>query len=252
MSGHRFALLAAIAVVVGSLATSLDRVGAQSPAPDIERGRHIATALAGCADCHGADFAGGRPFPRGGTTVYAANLTSGAGGIGAQTDAQVARALRTGIAPDGSRLLVMPWREYAVLTDADVAALIAYLRSVPPVDRRVAPHPPAAASAPPASSPDQRVLSSGAYLVTIGGCASLAGGESSGGIVAPNISHDGIGSWSFADFQTAMRTGVTPGGHTLARVMPWQTYANMTDGELRTVYDYLQAQSAKTSSAQPD
>jgi cytochrome c553 len=261
MLGRR--LVPLLAAVCGVLAISLARAGAQSPSPsppDLERGRHLATAVAGCADCHGADFAGGRGFARGGLTVYAANLTGGAGGIAAQTDAQIARALRSGIAADGRQLRVMPWREYAIMTDADVADVIAFLRSLPPVDRTVPSPPPmpaSAAAAPPgpaASNTDDvvRPLSGGAYLATIGGClgchgAALAGGNQIGGIVTPNISHDGIGSWTFADFRTAMRTGMTPGGHRLAMVMPWRSAGQMTDTELQTLYDFLESKSSTPS-----
>jgi cytochrome c553 len=235
--------------------------------PDVERGRHIATALAGCADCHGADFGGGRAFVRDGVTVYAANLTAGVGGIGQTSDADVARAIRFGTRPDGSRLRVMPAREYAVMTDGDLADLLAFLRSLQPVDRdvpRARDEPSAtvgAISPPPARDPNFAppigaadaatqspvTLSPGAYIVTIAGCtnchaANLAGSARPGGGYAPNISHDGIGTWSFADFTTAMRTGKTPDGRVLAPAMPWKNIGKMTDAELRTVYDYLESQ----------
>jgi len=246
---RRIDVLAATAALTAFF--SLGRVGAQdTPAPDRARGRHLATALAGCADCHGATFAGGRAFTRGGQTVYAANLTGGAGGIAASTDADLRRAIRTGVRPDGTRLSVMPAREYAVMTDGDVDALIAFLRSLRPVDN-VIPRgaaPPAPSLSPGARPPDgderPPLLTVGAYLATIGGCtnchgANLAGGRRIGDAVAPNISRDGIGSWSYADFQTAMRTGKTPDGRMLSKVMPWETFGKMTDDELRALYDFL-------------
>jgi mono/diheme cytochrome c family protein len=254
MAHRRTWWLAGFALFSATVALSLGRVGAQTtPAPDVARGMHIATALAGCADCHAATFAGGRGFTRGELTVYAANLTSGKGGIAAVSDADLERAIRRGIAPDGSRLRVMPWREYAVMTDADVADVVAFLRTLPPVDnviaRPAAPSPEAPAVASPnASDEPHSAPTGGAYLATIGGClnchgANLAGGERIGPAIAPNISHAGIGTWSFADFQTTMRTGKTPTGHVLASVMPWQSVGRMTDDELHALYDFLESPS---------
>jgi cytochrome c553 len=248
-----------VALLLLGVCAPLGWAAAQSPAPpDIARGRHIATALAGCADCHGPTFAGGRAFGRGDGTVYSANLTGGKGGIGSDSDADLRRLIRAGVRPDGSRLRVMP-TEYALMTDADLDDLIAFLRSLPPVDRSVPRAAPAAAASAPSAvaAPSSQSagahpetsaapLTGGAYLVTLGGCtnchgANLAGGARPNGSFAPNISHDGIGAWSFADFRTAMRTGQTPAGRTLATTMPWQSIGGMTDAELRAVYDYLEA-----------
>src|SRR5690606_12073504 len=61
------------------------------------------------------------------------NLTRSAEGLGDWTDEQVAAAIRTGARPDGRMLApIMPWPSYAALTDEDVAALVAYLRTLPP------------------------------------------------------------------------------------------------------------------------
>ena len=59
-------------------------------------------------------------------------------GIGRLTDAQVANAIRAGSASHGNRRLrTMPWQGYARLTDDDVDAIVAYLRSIPAVEHRV-------------------------------------------------------------------------------------------------------------------
>lgn len=262
---RRIVLLAPFAVLCVLLSVG---AGAQNaPALDVERGRHIATALAGCSHCHGATFAGGRPFPQGAQTVYALNLTGGTGGIRGLTDADLRRAIRGGVRPDGTALRVMPSSAYAVMTDSDVNDVIAFLRSLPPVDNVVprAETPPSSgippspgalpvsgAPAPNAAEPRQPPLTGAAYLARIGGCtgchgANLAGGERFGPVVAPNISHDGIGKWSFADFTTAMRTGKTPDGRILSTIMPWETFGKMTDGELRAVYDFLQSHPAQAT-----
>src|SRR5690606_34246927 len=88
-------------------------------------------------DCHSADF-GGKVFiedPMLGT-VHSANLTSGAGsatsGYGIE---DWDRAIRHGVDPEGKGLAIMPSNEFAVLTDEQLGQIIAYLRTVPPVDR---------------------------------------------------------------------------------------------------------------------
>ena len=107
----------------------------------LDRGAHLATALVKCVDCHGDDLGGGIVIdapPIG--HVEATNLTSGKGGVLARyNDALLERAIRHGIANDGRNLLIMPSRDYNHLSDTDIAALIAYIRSRPPVDREHAP-----------------------------------------------------------------------------------------------------------------
>ena len=99
----------------------------------IARGEHLATAVAKCTDCHTADLGGKifiEPGPMG--TVSASNLTAGKGGILASyTDAQLETAIRHGVRTDGRGLVIMPSDEYQYLGDADVAAIIAYLRALP-------------------------------------------------------------------------------------------------------------------------
>lgn len=115
-------------------------------------GVYIAGPLAHCLTCHtplGADrrpdltrrFAGGRAFHGSHGTSYAANLTSDPEtGLGAWSDAQVIQAI-SGIRPDGRVLLPpMPWPHYAGnIHPPDLQALLAYLRSLPPIANKVPP-----------------------------------------------------------------------------------------------------------------
>jgi hypothetical protein len=72
--------------------------------------------------------------------IYASNLTTGEGGIGdAYTNAELARAIRHGVRPDDTGLLVMPSAEYSMLSDEDVNAIVAYMRSVPAIDQEIPP-----------------------------------------------------------------------------------------------------------------
>ncbi len=103
-----------------------------------EQGSYLATA-GDCISCHtrpsGKPFAGGRPLNTPFGVIYSANITSDPNtGIGAWTEPQFERALREGIAADGTHLYpAFPYTSYTKLTDQDVHALYAYMRSIKPV-----------------------------------------------------------------------------------------------------------------------
>ena len=112
-----------------------------------ERGRYVFT-VASCAFCHNPNGAGGqkiswRPFG----TLWTRNITSDEKtGIGAWTDAQIARAIRSGITRDGRTLhwQGMIWDHASNWDEEDIRALVAYLRTLPPVARQIPPaRPPA-------------------------------------------------------------------------------------------------------------
>ena len=106
----------------------------------VTRGEHVAITR-GCTDCHDKDL-GGRVMmevPAIGR-MAGPNLTHGAGGLPADfSDADFEHAIRHGFKPDGRAILFMPTRDFAALSDADTADLIAYVKSRPPVDRALAP-----------------------------------------------------------------------------------------------------------------
>src|SRR5690606_27734055 len=89
----------------------------------IARGAHLARTN-GCTDCHAANLAGqvfvdAPPF-----RIVASNLTAGAGGVGGRYSAEdFDRAIRHGLRPDGSPLLIMPSAAFHRLADEDAAAL---------------------------------------------------------------------------------------------------------------------------------
>jgi mono/diheme cytochrome c family protein len=113
----------------------------------VERGRYLVHA-GGCLTCHTADrpdavpLAGGRALETPFGTFYAPNLTPDrATGLGDWTDADLGRALREGRAPDGSYYYpVFPYPAYTGMSDADVAAIGAYLRSLRPVRQTTPEH----------------------------------------------------------------------------------------------------------------
>ena len=93
------------------------------------RGGELARAL-GCADCHGADFTGHKVSRNDQVAVlYSSNLTRA---LPLYSDAAFRTVLTTGVRPDGSRLWYMDAAPYAVLSDADLRDLLAFLRTLAP------------------------------------------------------------------------------------------------------------------------
>ncbi len=234
----------------------------------VERGRHLVTARQICVTCHGEDLGGkvavdGMPFGR----FVGSNLTPG--GIGARyTNADWVRGIRHGLRPDGTSLLFMPSEVFARLGAGDLAAIIAYLKTLPPVSRSlprtelgpigrmiIATSPTALAvarlvnhEAPiPTAPPEGETVEYGGYIVATSGCQAchgenLNGGKLAGGPDDPpatNITPAGIGDWTDTDFLRAFRGGKRPNGTAIDSFMPWKAYGRMTDSELRAVRRYL-------------
>jgi mono/diheme cytochrome c family protein len=261
------------AIAQGRLQRQRDPAVARIEIPDdrasIERGRHVATALAKCADCHAGDF-GGKLLVQDALfgTLAGPNLTPGPGGIaGNYTTEDWTRAIRHGIGRDRTALLAMPSDEYVRLGRADLAALIAFLRSLPPVDRTLpdsslgplgrvllavgelrlaAEHLDHAAPLSDAPRPGSSV-EYGRYLVEVG-CTGCHGEKLSGGpmpgappdvAVPSNITPLAIGSWSREDLGRALRQGKRPDGRELDAFMPWKSMSAMSDEEVAAIDAYL-------------
>ena len=235
----------------------------------LARGEHLAT-ISSCNGCHGMDLSGtvfNDEAPMG--YLPASNLTSGAGGIGMTYTAEDwARAIRHGVGADGRPIMVMSSHHYAEYGDDDLAALIAYLQSVPPVDNelgeRNVPFPGTIifgmlayddvtavnkidhAAVGGENAPEMGATAVyGEYLVNIASCGSchgenLAGQTDPNGPQGTDITMDGeLQSWSQDDFITAMRSGIAPGGREVNPEMPWRAYAQMTDVELGAIWAFL-------------
>jgi mono/diheme cytochrome c family protein len=113
----------------------------------VERGHYLYSVS--CAICHGPDGSGGTPIswkPFG--TLWTRNITSQPeAGVGAWTDRELERAIRSGVSRDGRQLhwQGMTWDQLSNLDEEDLRAIIAYVRLLPPIDRAVPlPRPPAA------------------------------------------------------------------------------------------------------------
>jgi cytochrome c553 len=233
----------------------------------IDRGHHLVLAVGKCVGCHG-DNLGGKIFADEPifARFWASNLTRGKGGIGSTyTDQDYVRAIRYGVRSSGKPLIFMPSEAFNRFNDADLADIIAYVKSVRPVDQ-VTPPPmigpiarvistigdfplvPAEMinrqTARPASVPAGVTKEYGDYLITAGGCRSchnqnLSGGNKIENVMTANLTPTGIGKWTEADFVKALREGVRPDGRILSAVMPWPYTKNLTDDEISAMWMYL-------------
>lgn len=207
--------------------------------------------------------------------VIASNLTSGKGGVGSHyTDQDWVRAIRHGIRPDKTPLLFMPSTEFYFLSDEDLGAVIAFIKSAAPVDNELPvsslswtgrvvmtlvpaitfipseliPH-----ESPRPVAPEVGITPEyGEYLTY--SCKVCHGEMMSGGPIpgfpsswpsAPNLTFgegSALPSWTEEGFMNTIRTGVTPEGREVrGEYMPWGSYKFMTDDELKAVWVYLQS-----------
>lgn len=242
------------------------------------RGRHIAETR-GCIDCHGADLGGAKVIddPAVGL-MWGSNLTGGQGSrTAAFTDEDWVRAIRHGIAKDGHPLVLMPSIEYSQFSDDDLGALIAYLKTVPKVDRERVPvsvgpvaralilageiklaaeHIDHAGLRPPVVTPGLTV-DYGRYLaVSCSGChgEQFAGGRIPGAPpdwpLSRNLTPAGdLAKWSEADFLKVLETGIRPDGTQLNPVMPL-AFGKMTEIEKKALWIYLKTLPAVTTPGQ--
>ena len=229
-------------------------------------GEHVA-GVRGCSDCHAN---GGVPFFDEKNPIvflHGSSLTSGKGGIG-YTDQDWIRALRHGVGKDGKSLWFMPVQHTtANISNKELGALIAYLKTLPPIDNvhpkkewkplgRVltfldkfpmftAEHIDHSATFPNEVKPEETVAY-GKYLAI--GCSGCHGDNYKGGPAhepgTPPISDltpsGHLGKWTSTDFVMAMHTGKTPDGRTLSDNMPWKTLGKAhNEEELKAIYLYL-------------
>ena len=236
----------------------------------LQRGRYL-FASRGCTDCHGADGAG-RTFVDDGQGLKLAgpNISPGPGSVVANyRAADWERTLRHGVKPDGRPLMIMPSEDYSRLTDADVGAIAAYVRSLPPVPGGAAllqlPLPvrllygfgaidEAAAKIdhrlPPATPvPEAVSVEHGRYVAAMCvGChgAALQGGRIGGAPpdwpAAADLrpgAQSVLARYPDADALMRMfRTGARPDGSAV-RVMPFGSLRALSDTDARALYLYL-------------
>jgi mono/diheme cytochrome c family protein len=135
----RHRAIALIAAAVGFFSVSAARAASPSP-EEIARGKYVFGATGGCG-CHTKPKdqvnSGGRRYDVPFGTVYSSNITPDKeSGIGNWTDDQLVTAIRLGRRPNGERMTpVHPYLEFNAMTDEDTRAVIAFLRTLPPVKR---------------------------------------------------------------------------------------------------------------------
>lgn len=275
-------LLALVFLLVAFLAgkgIAMAYFPASEPAPNLKvegtpeqiaRGKYI--AYIGCTGCHGNkgefplsggfDLANDIPLPIG--AMVSANLTPG-GALKDRTDGELFRVLRHGIAKDGTLSVMMSFMPYRQLSDDDIKALIAFLRSQPAVETKTnggddlnlvaailfgagllpTPDP---INPNPVVAPAKGVNAGyGKYVATFGECRGCHGPNMTG-TPPSNVDPAGVpnprplvGTWTREQFIQTMRTGVKPTGQAFPARMPWVNASRMDDTDLSALYEYLKA-----------
>jgi mono/diheme cytochrome c family protein len=277
-----------------SCVLALAAIGGASADTAIERGNYLVNTIMACGNCHsprdaegkfiaGKALSGGLTFDTPPFLATAPNITPDKEtGIGAWSDAEIRRALVEGIRPDHGRLpgvalaAIMPANFYKGLLPEDLAAVVAYLHTVPAVRNEVAPpvyrlpvkrdaYPDADAGFTAAMMSDS--AKHGAYLATIGHCmechaawskgvSDYTTGLGRGGRVFPlregaadgptstaaNITQHptrGIGAWSDAEIGRAITQGIGRDGHALKPPMAYGFYAGLKEKDLKDVIAWL-------------
>ena len=261
----------------------------------IARGEYIANHVTVCIDCHSARdwrYFSAPPTPgtfgQGGDrfdetvgfpgVFYSRNITPE--GIGDWTDGEIARAVSSGVNKTGEALFpVMPYPDYVNLSEQDLHAVIAYVKTLTPIVNQV---PERTINFPmnlivrtipkpyePKAHPDtSNKVEYGKYLATISGCRfchtpsekgqAIPGMEFAGGyefmmpnglVTSANITPDedtGIGGWDAGAFIAIFRSyapeqvkSAPLDPKDFNTVMPWSMYAGMTDADLTAIYEYL-------------
>jgi len=276
----RVAASAAVAAIV-ALAT-LSVAAAETP---LARGKYLMSSIVACGNCHtpkgpdgkaiaGKELSGGDPIDAPVFHAMPANITPDKEtGIGKWTDAQIIDAIRNGKRPDGTIIgPPMPIAFYRDMSDTDVKAIVAYLRSVKPIHNKVEkssykiPLPPG--YGPPvthvADVPRSNHLAYGKYLATgLGHCMDChtpqvqgrpdmtrmgAGGNpfgspNGGVIISANLTPGnptGIANWTNQQVKDAITKGKRP-DRPLVRLMAFDWYQNMSNADLNDLIAFLRS-----------
>jgi mono/diheme cytochrome c family protein len=268
--------MAAIAVVTWVASGS-----AASAETLLERGTYLMQSIVACGNCHtpkgpngdipGMELAGMAPFESNPAfDANSPNLTPDPEtGLGNWTDAQIIKAIREGVRPDGTIIgPPMPIGLYRGLSDWDAQAIVSYLRQVKPIKNAIPkstyriPLPPT--YGPPVGTvpdvPRDDPVAYGAYLAGPAGhcieCHSPMGPKGpdtvnslgAGGFefhgpwgtsVSPNITPTGLADKSYTDIRRMITTGTRPDGSRMLPPMAYPYYANISEADLQAIVSYL-------------
>jgi len=250
-------------------------------APSVERGDYLVNSIMGCGNCHTPlgpegpvmdQALGGRMVEdTPAFTAIAPNITP-ASRIADWSDEELAHAIREGVRPDGTIIgPPMPFKAYRLISDDDLASIVAYLRTVPVVENDPGqsnyniPLPPA--YGPPlenVSAPAEGVtVQYGEYLAALGHCMECHSpmteqgpdwgeGFARGGfefhgpwgtVVAPNLTNhpDGLADYSDAELKDMITKGMRPDGSPMLPPMPYGYLAQMSGDDLDALVLYLRS-----------
>lgn len=255
----------------------------------VKRGDYLVNGILTCGNCHTPKgptgdimdkaFSGGLSWDEPPFKVTAPNITQDKEtGIGSWTNAQIKTLLRTGVKPNGVHgAMVMPTGFYHIMTERDLDAVIAYLRTLKPIKNKV-PDPiykmPQVEHVLPGSETPYTEamlgdkLKRGFYLTTIAHCMEChtpmekgvrrwdtrlgAGGFDFPGPWGVSTSRNitsskekGIGNWTDAEIKRAITTGVRKDGSHLKPPMGFHYYATLTADDLDAVMAYIRTVPAK-------
>ncbi len=278
-----------IRLIIAFVALAAATCFANAQSDLVKRGDYLVNGILTCGNCHTPKgpngdimekaFSGGLSWDEPPFKVTAPNITQDKEtGIGKYSDADIKKVLRKGIKPNGVPVaMVMPSGFYEIMTDRDLNAVVAYLRTIKPIKNKV-PDPvykmPQGHPIPPGGKKryTEAMFSDrqkhGFYLVTIAHCMEchtplgprgreFATKLGTGGFEFPgpwgvsvsgNITQSktkGISSWTDAEIKQAITTGVSKDGSHLKPPMAFHYYAKMTDDDLNDIIAYLRTVPAK-------
>ncbi len=259
--------------------------GGAPAAGDVKRGEYLAK-VANCVGCHTEDregavpYAGGRALATPFGTFYGPNITPDPdAGFGRKGEADFLRAMRSGIRPDGAAYFpAFPYPSFTKITDGDLRALWAYLRTLTPDKRINRPHDlgfffqwrfPVRfwkwlffTAGPFADDPGfPPAINRGAYLVqALGHCGechtprnllgapksnrSLAGGKGPDGKNVPNLTPTRLKKWSDPELKHYLTTGILPDGDVANKKMGeviQNATSRLTPVDLGALVSYLRS-----------
>lgn len=261
----------------------------------IKRGEYLANNVTGCIDCHsernldmwaiprvhGTEGKGGMKFPKEfglPGNLYSKNITPA--GIGNWSDAEFYHLITTGIRKNGEPIFpLMPYPGYAQADSEDIKAIVAYIRTLKPIENQVPesevdfPLSLIMRTMPKPATPTKRPaindsVNYGKYMVTIAGCGDchtpmekgtpIPGKEFAGGneyhfpmgtVRSANITPhptNGIGAWDKQTFINTFKFHAKPENQNIPwqkrgyqTVMGWYEYSGMTEEDLGAIYSYL-------------
>ena len=270
-----------VTALIAALAATLGVAHAQSDL--VKRGGYLVNGILTCGNCHspkgpqgdipGKLFSGGLSWDEPPFKVTAPNITQDKEtGIGKWSDADIKKVLRTGLMPNGAHVaMVMPTGFYHIMTERDLNAVVAYLRTIKPISNKVpdpiykmpqVEHVLPGGEKPFTEAMMKDKVKKGFYLATIAHCMEChtpmdkgqrlwttrlgAGGFDFPGPWGISTSRNitasktkGIGSWTDAEIKRAITTGVAKDGSHLKPPMGFHYYSTLTPDDQDAIVAYL-------------